>query len=73
MGEEMQLPREFLEVIAALRLPAATDQRLQFLMDRNNNGALSETERQEMESVVAMSESMSLLRAKALRSLRRKP
>jgi hypothetical protein len=73
MGDEMQPPRELLEELAALRLPAATDQRLQFLMDRNNNGALTENERQEMESVVAMSESISLLRAKALRILGRKP
>jgi hypothetical protein len=73
MGDEIQPPREFLEEVAALRLPATTDQRLQVLMDRNNDGALSEDERQEMESVVAMSESISLVRAKALRMLGRKP
>jgi hypothetical protein len=42
-------------------------------MDRNNNGALTEDERQEMESLVEMSETISLLRAKAFHWLGRKP
>ena len=73
MGDEIKLPRELAEEVAALRLPNPTDQRLQHLMDRNNDGKLSEYERAELESLAAMSETISLLRAKALRLLGRKP
>ncbi len=73
MGDEIRTPRELLEQVAALRFPAKTDQRLQGLMDRNNEGALTLQEREEMESLVEMSETMSLMRAKALRVLGRKP
>ena len=73
MGDEIKMPRELAEEVAALRLPNPTDQRLQHLMDRNNDGKLSEHERDELESLAAMSETISLLRAKALRLLGRKP
>jgi len=42
-------------------------------MDRNNDGSLTENEREELESLVEMSESLSLVRAEALRLLGRKP
>ena len=48
------------------RLPARTDRRLTALIDRNTNGALGERERDELESLVALSESLSLVRANAL-------
>lgn len=73
MGEEIRTPRELAEEVAVLRLPALTDQRLQALMDRNSDGALTPSERSELESLAAMSETISLLRAKALRFLGRKP
>ena len=73
MGDELKLPRELMEEVAALRLPGKTDQRLQHLMDRNNDGALSQQEREELESLAEMSERISLMRAKALRLLGRKP
>jgi hypothetical protein len=72
MGDEIKTPRELAEEVAVLRLPAATDQRLQALMDRNNDGALSQNERNELESLAAMSETIGLLRAEALRFLGRK-
>ena len=65
-GEEIRIPREMLEEVAALRLPARSDQRLQHLMDGNNDGRLNPSEREELESLVEMIESMSLMRAKAL-------
>ena len=58
-----------LEQVAATRLPAKTDQRLQELMNRNNNGQLSEPERAELACLVEMSETLSVLRAKATRLL----
>ena len=73
MGEELRLPRELAEAVAATRFPAATDHRLQELMDRNNDGQLNSTEREELESLAAMSETLSLLRAKALHILGRTP
>jgi hypothetical protein len=42
-------------------------------MDRNNEGLLSSSEREELESLVEWSESVSLLRAEALRLLGRHP
>jgi hypothetical protein len=73
MGDEIKLPREVLEEVAAMHLPAKTDTRLQNLMDRNNDGLLSPQEREEMESLVELSETISLMRAKAMRYLGRKP
>jgi len=73
MGDEVKPPRELLEEVAALRFPALTDQRLQNLMDRNNDGALNQQEREELESLAAMSETIALMRAKALRCLGRQP
>lgn len=69
----IQAPRELVEAIADLRLPPKTDQRLQELMDRNTNGLLTEAERADLESLVEMSERISLLRAQALHLLGRKP
>lgn len=73
MGDEIKIPRQLMEDVAGLRFPTKTDKRLQDLMDRNNDGRLSQTEREELESLVEMSESMSLMRAKAMRVLGRKP
>ena len=73
MGAENQGPDELMRQVAALRLPAKTDRRLQRLMDRNNNGLLVASEREELESLVEVSETMSLLRAQALRILGWKP
>jgi hypothetical protein len=61
------------EEVAALRLPPKADRRLQDLMDRNNDGALTAKEREELEALVEWSEEISLIRAKALRLLGRKP
>lgn len=69
MGAENQFNDELMRQVATLRLPAKTDQRLQRLMDRNNNGMLDQGEREELESLVEVSETLSLLRAKAMRIL----
>ena len=65
-------PIDWIESISKLRIPAKSDRRLQVLMDRNNDGQLSNTERDELESLVEVSESLSLVRAKALHLLGRK-
>ena len=66
-------PVEWVERVSQLRLPPRTDRRLRELMDRNNEGQLNPAERAELESLVEVSESMSLVRAKALHLLGRNP
>jgi hypothetical protein len=56
-----------------MRFPAKTDARLQLLMNRNTNGQLSQTEREELEALAELSETISLVRAQALRLLGRLP
>jgi len=69
----MGTPREFLEEVANLRLPDKSINRMQGLMDRNNEGQLTEKEREELESLVEMSESIAIMRGKALILLGRNP
>lgn len=73
MMSVIQTPLELVEAIAALRLPPTSDRRLQQLMDRNTNGLLTEAERADLEALVEWSEQISLLRARALHLLGRKP
>ena len=42
-------------------------------MDRNNEGLLTEDEREELEALVELSERLSLVRAEALQILRKQP
>jgi hypothetical protein len=64
---------EAAEAAAALRFPEKTDKRLQELMDRNTNGELTPQERAELESLAELSETLALVRAKALHVLGKKP
>ena len=66
-------PVDWVELVRELRLPPKTDHRLQELMDRNNEGNLSADERAELESLVEVSETLSLVRARALHLLGRSP
>jgi hypothetical protein len=66
-------PIEWVERVSELNLPPKTDRRLSELMDRNTEGQLSAAERAELESLVELSESMSLVRADALHLLGRRP
>jgi hypothetical protein len=73
MPSVIEAPLEMVEAVAELRLPPKADQWLQTLMDRNNDGALTGTEREELEVLVELSERLALVRAKALHVLGRKP
>jgi len=64
-------PLEFVTSVADLRFPAKIDAHLQALMDRNTEGQLSASEREELEALVEFSETISLLRVQALRVLGR--
>lgn len=73
MSTTVPAPLDLVEDVAALRLTPRSDRRLQILMDRNNDGALTPEERAELEELVEWSEALSLLRARALRVLGRSP
>lgn len=73
MSTTIDAPLEWVESVGNLRLPPKADQRLQELMDRNNEGLLTEAERADLESLVELSERLSLVRAEALHLLGRKP
>ena len=73
MGTTIDAPLEWVESVCDLRLPPRADHRLKQLMDRNNEGLLTEAERADLESLVELSERLSLVRAKAFQLLGRKP
>ena len=73
MSTTIDAPLEWVESVGNLRLPSKADQRLQELMDRNNEGRLTEAERADLESLVELSEQLSLVRAEALHLLGRRP
>ena len=73
MSTTIDAPVAWVESVGNLRLPPKTDQRLHELMDRNNEGLLSATEREELESLVELSQELSLVRAEAHVLLGTKP
>ena len=73
MSADKKAPLNLIKAVAALRLPAKADGRLQDLMDRHNNGLLNWPEREELEALVELSETLSLVRSQALHWLGRKP
>jgi hypothetical protein len=73
MAAVIHAPLEMIEAVAALRLPPKSDSRLQALMDRNTEGCLTPAERDDLEGLVELSETISLIRAQALHLLGRKP
>ncbi len=73
MSITIDAPLEWVETVGNLRLPPKADQRLQELMDRNNEGLLTDAERTDLESLVELSERLSLVRAEALHLLGRSP
>jgi hypothetical protein len=73
MSTVVEAPVEMVEAIAGLRLPPRGDRRLQVLMDLNTKGRLTSEQREELEDLVELSETISVLRAQALYLLGRKP
>ena len=73
MPAVISAPIDMVEAVAALRLPSRADRRLQDLMDRNNEGQLTPEEREDLEALVELSETIAVVRAKALHLLGRKP
>ena len=73
MAALIPAPKSWVASIGRLALPKKADRRLQALMDRNNEGLLSPSERRELAELVKWSEDISLLRAQALNLLGRQP
>ena len=73
MTTVVEAPLTMVEAVAALRLPPRADQRLQVLIDRNTDGALRSEEKEELEALVELSETIALVRAQALHVLGRRP
>ena len=73
MATVVEAPLQMVEAVAELKLPAKADRRLQALMDRNSQGRLTADEREVLEALVELSESIALVRADALRLLGRRP
>jgi hypothetical protein len=73
MGATVSAPVEWIACVSDLRLPPRANERLQQLMDRNTEGFLTESERAELETLVELSEQLSLVRAQALQLLGGKP
>jgi hypothetical protein len=66
-------PIEWVEAVGNLHFPSKADRRLQELMDRNNDGLLKNSERKELETLVELSEKLSLVRGEALHILGKQP
>jgi hypothetical protein len=73
MAAVIEAPVQMVETVAALRFPLITNRHMQALMDRNNEGSLTPGEREELEALVELSETMALVRAQALHLLGRAP
>ena len=73
MSSVIPAPVDWVESVSSLKLPPRADRRLQELMDRHNEGQLNLLEHAELETLVELSESLSLVRAEAIHLLGRKP
>lgn len=73
MNSTIAAPVDWVEAVGNLHFPSKTDHRLQQLMDRNNEGLLRESEKEELESLVELSERLSLVRGEALQILGKLP
>ncbi len=64
---------EWVESVSQLGFTERANRRMQWLMDQNNDGQLCSSEKEELTVLVEMSESISIVRAEALRMLGRQP
>ena len=73
MSATIAAPVNWVEAVGRLHFPSKADRRLQELMDRNTEGDLAPSEREELEALVELSEQLSLVRAEALQILGKRP
>jgi len=65
MEQTIEIPVQFLMEMARFELPASTQEKLDRLMDKNNEGLLSDEEREELKALVEINERVSLLKGRA--------
>ena len=70
MSRTVTVPLDLLEEIANLELPPSTQGALARLMDKNTEGHLSPTEREELQALVDLNERVSVLKGRARLLLR---
>ena len=73
MSTTIAAPLNWVESVGKLHFPSKTDRRLQDLMNRNNEGLLGPSEREELEALAELSEQLSLVRGQALQILGKRP
>jgi hypothetical protein len=73
MSATIAAPASLIESISGFRLPDHEDKRLQSLMDRNNEGLLLPSEKEDLAALAELSEEISILRAQALQLLGKQP
>jgi hypothetical protein len=73
MDSVISAPVDWVQSVGNLRFPAKADHRLQELMNRNNEGLLSQQERAELEALAELSEQLALVRAEAMQILGKQP
>jgi hypothetical protein len=73
MSTAIAAPLNWVVAVGKLHFPSRADRRLQELMDRNNEGLLAPSEREELEALAELSEQLSLVRGEALQSLGKQP
>lgn len=73
MNATIAVPEEWVESVSELTFPKETDERMQELMSKNNEGLLTRNEKKQLKAYVEMSEALSLVRASAYRFLDRAP
>jgi len=71
MAAVISAPVKWIESVGDLKLPPKANKRLQELMDRNNEGQLSASERRELEALVELSIGRATLRALDFNNARR--
>ena len=71
MERTIDVPLRWVEEVATLVFPEKANQLLQQLMDRNNEGLLSDQARTGLAALVERNERLSLVRAEALHLLGR--
>ena len=65
MSQTIEIPIQFLKEMANFQFPSSTQERLDQLMDKNNEGLLEENERKELWALVYFNERVSLLKGQA--------
>ena len=70
MGQTVEIPIQLHEEMASFQFPVSTQERLDRLMDKNNEGLLEKNEGEELQGLVDLNERVSLLKGRAQLFLR---